>query len=104
MQGLQRLIRTLDKKAGVIRAKHQRWPDLENIGMWPGDTDQHAPLARHVDDISASARGRRRGGTAAPELHADEQASAADFGNQLVPRLQLPKPFEQIGAAIPATG
>ena len=45
MQGLQRLIQTLDEQVGVIGAEHQRWPDLENIGMWPGGADQHMLFA-----------------------------------------------------------
>jgi hypothetical protein len=84
MRGQQCLIESLDEQVGVIGPEHQRRPDLENIGMGPGGADQHAPLAQHVDNPRSFIRGRRSGFAAAPELHADEQASAAYFRDQIV--------------------
>ena len=60
----------------MFSAEHQRWPDLENIGVPAGGADQDASLAERVDDPRAFARRGRPDHAAMPEFNADEQARA----------------------------
>jgi hypothetical protein len=65
-----------------------------------GRTDQNTPFTQQVHDTRGLRCGRGARRSTAPQLDANEQASTAHFGDQCVPRPQLPQQLDQISACV----
>src|SRR5579862_2000496 len=91
----ERLLEGLDEQVRIIVAERHRGPDLHDVVVRPVGAEQDAALAHPVGDERGLLTRRLQGLAVLHELHAEEEAGAADVPDERVTVGERPQPRQQ---------